>query len=316
MNVQWPYMKFRHLAAANFTFTRRLRVLWLVNCGIETIDVNTFYAIGHTLRAINLNQNKIRSLSFDMLSMLYESTSDLVTFGIKGNNYQLACTCQLMVLNILMCPFCKKTTASCIECYPLKPLQGFTAASCGIHRDIVLAKFCIKWMEPLFVRIIRICIAYEYDSEISIRTNFTEKVRMIFINLDAYRTSKCSTKTMQLKYKCLNINKTIDHLNLHDLAEMRNASIISITAVPILFKLGARPIHSVTIRRAVDNESWLLSWQMLFAMVSIISVVIAWFDIAICIIYIRQSRTANTTDERPAIELSSMPMQTLEQDNI
>lgn len=80
-SVRMPKTKFQHLAGDNFTFTRRLHRLLLINCGIETIDVHTFDVIGRTLYYINLMDNRIKYINFDMFRYVYETKFHFCPFG-------------------------------------------------------------------------------------------------------------------------------------------------------------------------------------------------------------------------------------------
>lgn len=66
------------MAAANFTFTRHLKELWLCKCGIETIDADTFDNMQNTLTLISLDENMIRTISFEMFRSLYEAKAEYI----------------------------------------------------------------------------------------------------------------------------------------------------------------------------------------------------------------------------------------------
>lgn len=249
-NVQMPQKKFRLLAATNFTAFRRLRYLELVNCGIEVIDSRAFDTIGATLEYVNLNRNWIKLIDVRMFRSVFESKG-LVDFRIDHNRETLACTCRLIELEVMQCPFRDTTTdGSCFDCMrTLMPLTKMvvgvdTAAACGIYRQVHFTNFCIA--KGGLVRIVTIRMTVLGDS-LALRTNFISKMRMILMDLNAMQANKCDDRA-RARLKCFQLDKFVDRLNLMDIEEINGVEFTAITVIPILYEFGARPMHIMTVR--------------------------------------------------------------------
>lgn len=246
INVKPPPTKFRKLAASNFTFTRRLQKLWLMYCGIEVIAQNAFDGIAHTLIYLNLQWNLIKTLDLRMFRKIYESKS-LVTVHLPQNG--LMCDCKMVEIEILSCPIQRKRNKKCVECVP--------PSACGDKRVDDVVKLCIRSGRAKYMRYVGINMALTFEKQsLLIRSNFASTFRMLFINFDAMGSGDCSTRSARKNYKCLSANKYLDQLDLNEIAEIRDAELVSITAIPILYNFGARPMHSLTVRREVKAEDW------------------------------------------------------------
>lgn len=89
-----------------------------------------------------------------------------------------------------------------------------------------------------------------------LHTNYTSKMRMLIVNFDAAGKGKCIERASKSVIVCLNlINRTIDVLELNEIELIRHAAVISITAIPILYRSGARPTHLITLRRTFITEN-------------------------------------------------------------
>lgn len=246
-NVELPQQAFRLLHATNFTAFRHLHDLFLINCGIEEIDSHAFSEVGRTLKWLKLDRNWIKVFEFETFRIFFE-TKSWMGFSVDYNRHEQICTCRLFEFDLMSYPFGARSTIY-IKC---EVADGFTTESCGIERIINPSKLRLDWKKKILLRVINIRMTYMDDS-IRIETNFTGKMRMLFRHLSDVN-GKCGTKS---KYKCLNINKRIDNLKLNVIEEIDHAEIVSITAIPILYVFGAKPIHSMTVRREAAIDDWL-----------------------------------------------------------
>lgn len=277
-DVQLPQTKFYRLAAANFSAFRRLQLLELVNCGIEVIETDTFTAIGQTLSWIKLEGNWLKAIAIDMFRPFFE-TKIWGTFSLLHNRIPLPCTCQLIEMDVMQCPF-RHTTDLCLECWAR---HGFSATACGIYREVAFQKLCVKFdIEPIFMRIVDVRMTLENHS-MWIGTNFTSGIRLLIVNLGAmYANGKCNARVTNANFKCLLVNKSESYLGLRQLSEFRDAEYISITAIPILHGFGAKPLHSWTLRQAFATNHWLCDYWILIATILIVFDVAVGFGFGIC----------------------------------
>lgn len=235
-NVQSPQLKFRQLAATNFTSFRRLRRLILMKCGIEAIDDDTFDAFWRTLEHVNLDGNRIKAIDLRTFRQIIELHSK-PRISFESNEIAWNCTCPLLEFNVMLCPL---SSDFCIDC--VSSDDDFSIASCGIRHIEDLAKFGSDEKDKV-LRYIAVRMVFGNDS-VSIQTNFTAKFRVILTNLDAMRARKCTDRMTDEHFKCLQLWSSMDSLLL-DI--FHGAEWMSITVVPGFFEFGARPWHSITV---------------------------------------------------------------------
>lgn len=249
-NVQAPQKKFRHLASKNFTAFRRLNELSLINCGIETISERTFDRIGYWLERINLEDNRIKAVNVETFRQVFE-TKCIVWFSLHSIREKLQCTCRMVEMDLLVSPFMLERTDKCID-------RRQSIALCGVHRDVVVSKFAIDTSLRITLRLVNIHMAFAAEW-LAIRTNFSSRIRMLFVDLGTLQHKKCAAQELEAKYKCLIISKSVDYLEWHEIDEVRDAEFISINAIPILYQFGARPMHSMTVRQEIvaDDDDWI-----------------------------------------------------------
>lgn len=246
-NLQLPQTKFRCLAAENFTAFRHLEILHFVNCGIEVIQKNALQAIGHSLKEIDLDHNRIKFIHIDMFRTVFESRF-WTKFSCFSHKEMLECTCDLVEMDVMRCPFRTRLTEFCSKCMP--PDHDFVASSCaGIYRDMAFTKFGRNVTNLSIMRIIRIRMAYDDTGSISIKTNFTGKIRLIFADAQTKRPANCRERASPTKFKCLNVKKFVGDLKLDKIDGMRDLEFVSVTAIPILLWFGTRPMHAMTVRQ-------------------------------------------------------------------
>lgn len=172
----------------------------------------------------------------------------------------LTCTCRLFEFNLMSYPIGDEDTIN-IKC---KASDDFTLRSCGIERTINPSKLRIDWTKDEIVRVVNVRMAYVNDS-IRIETNFTSKMRVLFRQLNEINAPKRIGSALESKFQCLNINKSIGCLELSEIEEIDHANIISITVIPILYGFGAKPIHSMCVRREVVIDDWPWGYVILIA---------------------------------------------------
>lgn len=243
-HVASPQRKFRLLHASNFTAFRRLQYLLFIDCGIEVISDKTFDVVGRTLWIIHLTANWIKAVSFEMFRIFFETK-----FGAElalYNRFAYACTCETIEFDVLYCPFE-------MDCYKCWVTGDSMSIACGVHRDVLTSKLCAD--ASAILRIISVRMAHNRDSDVLwIQTNLTSKNRILFVDSYATGSGGCDEKASKSRYTCLNINKTIDKLDLRDIETIRGAEFISITAIPILYNFGAKPMHLMTVRRQISHD--------------------------------------------------------------
>lgn len=268
-NVQAPQTVFRLLSADNFTAFQQLYILAMTDCGIEMIDERAFDPIVHTLHELNLERNLIKFINVNMFRQLYE-TKSTASLWIMDGGVSLVCTCSLIEIDVMVCPFQRDPAVSCLEC--ALP-YGYKSHMCHGYRDVNIAKFRPDLKVTNVMRIIEVRLKWLADDSIMIKTNFSSKIRMIFKDL--------SDKSMT-DFGCVIINKFVDHMRLDDVEAIQQAEYISITAIPLLSHFSARPLHSITIRRekavvAHDDGIWMeLGLVIIFATLIGFCAVICW----------------------------------------
>lgn len=256
-NVQWPQTKFRLLAADNFTAFRRLRALRLIKCGIEMIDEHAFDGIASTLVWIKLNDNRIKSIDLSMFRRAFETKKETV-LKLDNNQVTHACSCQLIELEMLLCPFLADAENLCVDCDPVG--EAFDDSTCGVYRDIDIASLCVRFSERIFMRTVTMRVAYADDDSIRIAMNFTNKFRVIMVNGDAVMKNdrKCTNGVASNISRCISLTKFTERIDLNGFAELRDAELAFIAVVPILYRFGARPSHAITGHRKARGAIGLL----------------------------------------------------------
>lgn len=250
-NVQQPQTKFRYLTASNFTFTRRLNMLSLVNCGIEVIERCAFDAIGRLLTTINLSQNRIKSIDIDMFRIMME-TKRSIHIQIQSNAL-LECACNVIEVELSQYPSLN-SKHRLIEC---TPNDKHTINACEPYQRINPLRFCIRWWPMGQLRFINVRIKRMSDDSnaIVIQSNFTSKMRVLLIDFDAMQ-EKCSDRFARTRFKCFIVDRHTGQLQLDEIEGVREAKTISITIIPILSFRGACPFHSVAIRLVKEATPW------------------------------------------------------------
>lgn len=234
-DVAEPQTKFRFLAAVNFTSFRRIEILELTRCGIEVIDEHTFDLVGQSLIYITLIGNRIKSVRLEMFRRFFESKATR-TLSIQVSRDYLPCTCSLLEMAYLASMY--------IDCtHPI----GFNWTLCITPRGVNIAKLCLDPSATPTFYIYDIRLTYENDS-IGIQANITNRFRVILARLNAMDRRNCNARASNTSSVCSNVNKFVDHLNLSHFDQLRDAEFILITAIPLLYNHGARPMYSSTIR--------------------------------------------------------------------
>lgn len=252
-NVESPQTMFHTLARANFTSFKRLKHLHLIKCGIEVVDDHAFDAISHTLEVMNLEGNRIKFINVEIFRGIFEANSRF-RFRLNENGEHLQCTCQAIEVDVMRCPLVWYEDDTCIAC--TSP-EDFDPDTCNIYRNANFSKFIInEALGQTYWRIFRLRMAIADGAELWIRTDFSGNVRILMVNFEKM-TGDCDHRAAATHFKCLSIDKFVLNLDLHDIDELRNAEIISITAIPILISFGTRPMHSMTVRRQTNDAFWL-----------------------------------------------------------
>lgn len=304
-NVRGSQSKFQRLAAVNFTMIRRLNYLILVNCGIEIIELNAFDVVGRALRLLRLNSNRIKSIDIDMFRILFESKRRSA-LEIDENAVKFPCTCHLLALDAMQCPFVEGPRVKCIDCVPS---EAFEVTACGLYRAAPFQKFCIDTEPDDFVRIFIVRMAYVRAS-LSIWTNFSSRARILLADFSALKNQKCQEMSFQGSVKCVKVQKPYSFtLNFNEFGEFRGAALLSITIIPHLDHFGARPMHSMTVRQ--ENMA-AIDWM---AAIGIASSAFIGFCSGVCISLVRgycklrhaSDHTTQATDRRSSYEYA-MPM--------
>lgn len=83
--------KFRLISATNFTKLNQLNNIRLQKCGIEIIEWGAFDQIARQLWTLNLMDNKLKHLQYDLFNYVIEQSSSLILPGLHFN--QLVCDC-------------------------------------------------------------------------------------------------------------------------------------------------------------------------------------------------------------------------------
>lgn len=110
-----------------------------------------------------------------------------------------------------------------------------------------IAKIVVVTMKTILMRIVNV-IHQNQHSMLLILTKFISIIRILFVNVDAKHddNGKYSIKASKMNYKCLNVFIINEHMNLDEIVKVRDATLASVTAVPILLYFGARPMHMKT----------------------------------------------------------------------
>lgn len=261
-DVELPQGKMHRLAAKNLTAFRRLQSLYLENCGIETIDPDAFDAMAHTLKHIDLNDNAIKLIDVTMFRKVFE-TKTAATLHIDSNiGVQLQCTCQLLQLLVMLCPFSRR----CLSCWSAHVID---ASSCAVTPYVFYSKFIDVKSYTVRMSIIKFCLAHAHGL-ISMRTNFTSRIRLLLVDLDAMQNRGCTAKVAERHFKCLFVDEPVDHIELNEIVELNSAEFVSITAIPVLYQFGARPMHSITVRQNRMGDNWMFFELIVFAVGAVV----------------------------------------------
>lgn len=277
-DIRLPMLAFRLLAATNFTAFPKLHDLRLIGCGIEVIDENAFDRVGFTLKFLDLSDNPIKYFTFPMFRRMLESKP--YTSSLGGNDLRLICTCRLIELELFECPLVWDLKNTCLIC---EKTNGFDENLCGIKRHVTdLRKYGIRSRKAA-LRYVGIQMVYT-DGFLSIQTNFTSKIRMLFVNMATMmmNTTHCSAiAARQNYYRCLNLDKRTNHFDLGVIEELRHADLLSITAIPILHAFAARYAHIMTVRLAIDHRH-----HYDFTLISLVMTAVVGFIAGLCAAFV------------------------------
>lgn len=247
-NAEEPQSKFRLLAASNFTSFRRLQVLLLSNCGIEIIDEHAFDDVGRTLQTISLFMNRIKFINIQMFRIIFESHRQLSLDIFRG--MILDCSCHVLEVRLALSRF-QNLEKSPIKC----SLQDKNSMnSCSRYQVVNASKLCINRVRQPYPSFMNIYLKRSENS-IVIQSNLTSKFRVLLINLDA-TNAKCAARNITSNYQCSNIDSSFEHFDLDEVENIRNATIILITAIPVLIEFGAWPLHMIPVRRVKLADTW------------------------------------------------------------
>lgn len=250
-NVREP--KFRLLHRDNFTSIRNLNSLILMECGIEVIDEHAFDVIARKLDYISLYGNPIKIIGIEMFRLIFESKNwfKIPEYGLGVEDVRL-CTCHLVEMHVMQHPFLEVGDDETIVC---QSGMDFDSIACGIHRNVDPSKLCLIAPTVAAMRLINVRMTYR-KGIISMQTNFTSKFRMVFVNLDQ-PNSKCIERTSKANYRCVKMDVCIENIDLHAMAELRNAEIMSIAAIPFLLNFGTHAMHLMTVRQSKMMALWI-----------------------------------------------------------
>lgn len=249
--IEAPHTKFRRLAAINFTSFRRIEELKLIHCGIEVIDADAFDSIARWLRLVNLDSNSIKYVNLRMFRRIVESKWH-AEISFDENDFW-SCTCQSLAFDIMMCP---TSPDWCYDCDVME--SNISIDTCGIRFIANGTKLCID--RQLSVKYISIRLLYINDA-IMIQSPFADGLRLIIVDSNAMSARQCSERVSRSKPKCLLINRYVGILPLKAIEGIDDAKLISVTAIPILYAFGVRPMHSFTVlRQPLTNED---DWAVL-----------------------------------------------------
>lgn len=290
-NVAKPQTKFRYLAAANFSTFRRLEQLALINCGIEVIEEGVLDAMAGTLYFIDLRGNRLKYVDINMFRSVFESGLEVAM--CMSANRLLICTCQTVELDVMIHPILSIFLEMGISC---RSPQGFDPASCALHREVPFAKFHTYDKDEFAMRIIRIRMTVA-DDAIAIETNFRSDIRVIAVSLEAKLERKCSVIVKQPSYTCVFVRKPNDILDLNEIRKgLRDSGFVLITAIPILYRFGARPMHSMTMRCDAVAEKLHHSLIMMTLVAYLLGIIVG-FGGGICIAMIKYRMKPNDLNQ-------------------
>lgn len=243
-----PQTKFKLLHRDNFTAIRMVRSLFLVDCGIEVIDEHAFDAIGRRLIYISLQGNHIKLINIVMFRKIFETKRrGLVKVQSYGDGRSLLCTCRLLELDMMHCPFRKIGAQICIDC---QTAGQFDAAACGLRQNVDVRQLCVTPDDmDARLRIIRVHMRIT-DNAIWVQTNFSSNFRIILWNSIAMAASACADRVSDATMKCWYIDNMTTRMDFNGSEWFLNAEYMSVTAIPITFNFGAIPLHSITMRRS------------------------------------------------------------------
>lgn len=275
-NIPEPQTKFHLLAASNFTSFGRLKELTLTSCGIRVIEERAFATNARTLKNVDLRDNAIKFIDSKMFRRIFETKIDAILWIYSKT---LACTCSLVELSIILCPFQEHSATMCFKC---ESIDYFDVTACGIKYAVDVSQICINWKPEGYVLIVDIRMGYD-DDNVFFNTSSVSDIRMILVDLDGMRGQKCTKRASNATTKCMKIHGTTGQVALNEIDEIRAAEIVLITAIPILYAFGARPMHSMTARRLIArDENDTPDYLLWIAVISMILGSIAGFVLSFC----------------------------------
>lgn len=279
-NVGIPQANFRRLTAANFTSFRRLSLLLLIDCGIEVIEQNAFDAIGRTLKFIKLSRNWIKIVNVEMFRIFFESGISRL-LHITVNREPFTCNCALRELYVMQCPMVFKNAK--VDCILCMTSANWNDSICDIRRLSNVSKFIQESHNISMMLMLSIRMAWQ-NHALRIDTKISNRFRILFVDLSAMtRNSTCMDRVTANRHKCWIVNKVTDRLDLHGIDEVRDAELISITAIPVLYNFGARPMHSMMVRRDRAAGYWTcIGWAAVGIVVIILGTIFG-FSACICV---------------------------------
>lgn len=289
-NVALPQHGFRILTADNFTSLRHLSKLVLINCGIEAIEENAFDEISRTLSIIHLENNWIKYITLRMFRRIFESKK-YTELGIYSRRMHLVCTCALIEMDMMLCPSEESSAVACIQCKRID--KNFLPDACNVHRNAEIDRFCLNWNKTAIMRLVNIRMAHA-DGTLSIQTNFSNEIRIILVKFDGMQGGSCMQRTLPANYKCMKFYKFIERMYLYQFEQFGQAEFILVTAIPILYPFGARPMHSITVRYG-NVHRWLCGkhWLCFTAIIAIVGLLAG----GICAIFFEKRSMGTKTEE-------------------
>lgn len=267
-NVPEPSLKFRLLAASNFSTIKHLRILRLVRCGIETIDEHAFDVIGRSLLWLYLYQNRIKFINVEMFRTIFETKSKP---NVQLIDNPLWCTCDLIEFDLMRIPaiFLPESREECIV------HDGSAIDSCGTYQRMNPGKLCTSFPSERMVRFVGFRLRRNNDV-VHLQKKATTRTRLLVLRYDAAcEKRKCEMKELGTNAKCWITSKTTESFELHEFAGWPDAEFVMIAALPVVTSRRIWPLHLVTLRQTVASTNHWLEFEVavLFGVLIVLSMI-------------------------------------------
>lgn len=260
----------RHLTPRNFTGLTVVRILSITECGIATIQIDTFNFIGHTLRYLILAANRLTTIE----PILFRPILDKCTFPLPSetgcfnkkvillSENLLRCNCEFYeLLTFIRTSLEQENVGPEFTCVRDKEDVSI-AQSCPHLQSFYPKARCLEGNDEVLLVHPKFLLGV-FDNRITIRTEVGDRFRVFLLNVSERQQllkRKCSQKISSSLVKCLNLKNSTTSILIDQLPGAGSMVIACVVYMNVLKR--SWPLNCITIHlessTGTDATLWLI----------------------------------------------------------